>query len=112
MLRIEERIKIAIENNNFTITKRNTKFHRTIAKYFNDITGWFEGCDVHHLDENPCNNHPSNLLCCSRSEHLKFHKNRLGIPNSDETRKKLSIALKGKLKGRQSPMKGKIKSGK
>lgn len=34
-----------------------------------------EGCEIHHLDGDHYNNHPSNLLCVSIEEHLEIHKN-------------------------------------
>ncbi len=32
-----------------------------------------EGHDIHHIDGNPRNNEPSNLLAVTRSDHLKLH---------------------------------------
>jgi len=44
--------------------------HRMVAR---DILGKSEGFDVHHLDGNKRNNHPSNLECISASEHARIH---------------------------------------
>lgn len=45
-----------------------------IAKAFPEICGeWFEGCEVHHIDEDKSNNTPENLICLSRDEHLSIH---------------------------------------
>lgn len=100
-------LSIALETGNFVAKKRTPTFYVAVAKHFKDITGWYVGCDIHHIDFNPCNNHPSNLCCLSHSDHLKLHKNRLGKKMSDSTKEKLSVALTGLLKGRTSPMKGK-----
>lgn len=32
-----------------------------------------DGMDVHHIDENPLNNHVDNLLVCTKRQHLKIH---------------------------------------
>ncbi len=29
--------------------------------------------DIHHIDHNPGNNHPSNLVCWSKSKHARYH---------------------------------------
>jgi len=34
---------------------------------------WFEGCIVHHIDGDGCNNDPTNLVCMSRAEHSRLH---------------------------------------
>lgn len=54
-------------------TVRDVKFYIAIAKYFKDSTNWFDGCVVHHIDYNPCDNHPSNLQCLTRSDHSSLH---------------------------------------
>lgn len=56
--------------------------------------GYRPGYDIHHLDENKLNNALSNLEYLSRSEHIRLHTK--GKEKSDETRTKLSAALKGK----------------
>lgn len=55
-------------------TKENVKkvvgVHTVIAmKYLN----YFEGCVVHHKDENPHNNKLENLEIMSREAHIKIH---------------------------------------
>lgn len=72
-LNIEERLKIAIKTNNFKTNKRDGKFYKAIAMHFKDITGWFEGCHIHHKDFDYCNNHPSNLECITQFEHNLIH---------------------------------------
>jgi hypothetical protein len=37
--------------------------------------------EIHHLDENPLNNHPSNLIAVHKLDHLKLHQN--PEPDSD-----------------------------
>lgn len=46
-----------------------------------------KGHVIHHLDENKRNNDISNLVCISRSDHMRYH----GSHISEETRKKKSI---------------------
>lgn len=63
--------------------------------------GWRDGkeWDIHHLDENPLNNHLSNLVFLSHSEHSKLHhsgnKNYFyGKHHTDESKKKMSKSHK------------------
>lgn len=49
-----------------------TGAHNLIAQtYCND---WFDGCVVHHKDENKLNNNIDNLQCMTRAEHIRLHK--------------------------------------
>ncbi len=80
----------------------------------NTFFGYKLGYDVHHKDENPLNNSLSNLVYLTHSEHTKLHSTELlhnetraklslalkGKPFSDEHRAKLSTAMKGKNKGK------------
>lgn len=84
---------------------------RLVAKAFPDICGsWFDGCEVHHLDENPENKHADNLKVCTKEEHYAYHhdsrsemmKKRSGInsPNfgkkfTEEHRRKIGDAHRG-----------------
>jgi hypothetical protein len=45
--------------------------HQLVAMTFNDK--WFDGCIVHHLDEDKHNNYDYNLECMSREEHGRLH---------------------------------------
>ena len=48
------------------------------AKTYPEICGeYFEGCVVHHLDENPHNNSPYNLRVLSRAEHVEYHREKI-----------------------------------
>lgn len=106
-----------------SIKKKGFRIHRLVAKAFPEICGeWFEGCHVHHLDKNPNNSHATNLVVCTKEEHYTYHhddrveamKKRSGInhPNygkhpSEETRKKMSIGMKGLMSGEKHPNYGK-----
>ena len=73
---------------------RNKTFyaHIEVAKAFPEICGeWFDGCEVHHKDGNPLNNEASNLIVCTKAEHLAFHMDL-----------KKRLAEKEKIKNRQS----------
>lgn len=49
--------------------------HILVAQAFPEICGeWFEGCQVHHKDCNPSNNNPYNLVCLTREEHNRIHR--------------------------------------
>lgn len=49
--------------------------HILVAKAFPEICGeWFKGCDVHHKDGNPSNNNPYNLVCLTKKEHNRIHR--------------------------------------
>lgn len=56
--------------------KRKMYFvHQLVAKAFPEICGeWFEGCQVHHKDLNRSNNTPQNLVCLTKEEHNRIHK--------------------------------------
>lgn len=50
---------------------RKLALHREVFKHH---TGSLPpGCDIHHIDGDPDNNHPDNLQALSRSEHRKLH---------------------------------------
>lgn len=84
---------------------------RLVAKAFPEICGeWFDGCEVHHLDKNPENNHAGNLVVCTVKEHHEYHLEEFlerckkfkgvnhplyGTHPSEETRKKMSESRKG-----------------
>lgn len=94
MTKLEQKLQIAIKTDNFTTSKRYQYFYQAVAKHFKDLTGWFDGCVVHHIDENPCNNHPSNLKCMTNSEHAILHSKsrkgkKRGIPIDKEKLKEL-----------------------
>lgn len=48
---------------------------------------------IHHLDEDPWNNNPENLVAMHRPCHFSLHKK--GIPHSDEHRLHISLARRG-----------------
>ena len=95
---------------------RNRQLSRIVARAFPDICGeWFGGCQVHHLDENPLNNHADNLKVCTKEEHDAYHYEErrqrcierckgmkgtnhpmFGKKHSEETRRKISGAKRGK----------------
>ena len=64
--------------------------HQIMAHTF---FGWKPGFVVHHKDENKLNNTLSNLVYLTNSEHRKLHAGEL---LHEETRAKLSAAMKGK----------------
>lgn len=97
-MRNQKYIKM-IENKEFITKKRNKKFHKFVAERFKSWTMWFPGCDVHHWDENPCNNHPLNLGCMTHKEHMKLHGDaKKGILRSSEIKIKISKTKTGKTK--------------
>ena len=57
--------------------------------------GYKKDYDIHHIDENKMNNSLSNLVYLTKSEHSKIHK-KIGRTFSEETKQKLSEALKGR----------------
>ena len=49
--------------------------HVLVAITFPEICGkWFDGCQVHHIDQNPSNNMANNLICLSKDEHNAIHR--------------------------------------
>lgn len=106
MTKAEKQLQIAIETKNFITDKRDKRFHQAVAKRFKSWTMWFPGCVVHHWDENPCNNHPLNLGCMTRSEHMSLHmkgnKHNVGKKASDKTRNKMSKTRIGNTYGKRN----------
>lgn len=78
------------KKNGYVLTNIKGKSYKLsilVAMAFPDICGkWFEGCEVHHIDHNPSNNKPDNLIVLSQKEHRELHS------NSDETYCKRSCA--------------------
>lgn len=50
---------------------RVIEVHRIVAKLFDPY--YFEGCVVHHIDEDKHNNDISNLKCMTLKEHVDLH---------------------------------------
>jgi len=46
--------------------------HRMVCERLNRVVSG-SGLHVHHIDRNPGNNHPDNLLVCTREEHNRIH---------------------------------------
>lgn len=97
------------------LNSKPLKPHRLVAKAFPEICGnWFEGCEVHHLDKNPANNHADNLVVCTKEEHFEYHRedrtNRMlgdgnptkGRKRTEEERRKISVNKKGKYCGEKA----------
>ena len=65
------------ERNNYTYVNLGNKsysLHRIIAQAFPEICGeWFDGCEVHHIDNDTTNNKPDNLMVVTPEIHDKFH---------------------------------------
>jgi len=49
------------------------RVHRLVAMLF--CPDYFDGCEVHHKDENRQNNRVDNLVCMTKLEHLQEHGN-------------------------------------
>lgn len=75
----------------FNNKRKDMPIHILVAKAFPEICGeWFDGCEVHHKDENPENNNAYNLEVLSFEEHRRRH--------SLARRKKKEIKLIEKVK--------------
>jgi hypothetical protein len=62
------------------------KSHRLFYEFFHNIPKeGIEGDDVHHRDENPCNNRKENLFLMSHSEHSSYHKLKKNSSQTQET---------------------------
>ena len=49
--------------------------HIEVAKAFPEICGkWFKGCEVHHKDGNSLNNEATNLIVCTKAQHMEYHR--------------------------------------
>ena len=97
-----------ISNGYLRLTSTWEFVHRKIyEKYIGKIP---EGHQIHHLNEDKLDNSLENLICISCSEHRKLHmigdKNPMyGKHLSDEAKKKISIANKGRVRSEESKMK-------
>jgi len=73
------------------ISQKKYQVHRLVWNVFNGEIP--DGYHIHHIDENPQNNHLDNLALMPSNEHLKMHKT--GKHRSKETKQKMSISKKG-----------------
>lgn len=80
----------------------NKSIHRLVATAFISNPGEKE--QVNHIDGNKQNNVVKNLEWCSNTENQR-HAWRTGLKN-EETKKKISKTLKGKMTGEKNPMYG------
>lgn len=75
--------------------------HVLVAKHFPDICGkWFNGCCVHHKNNNRKDNNPENLMILSIKDHHKLHYKELPetfTKPSPKRSKSISIAKKGRV---------------
>lgn len=105
-----------ITDNNGVIQKTKIKDNRPIFKgyYLHRIQmytnyGYKANYVIHHIDKNPFNNKLDNLVYMTRSEHISLHKkgnkNTLGkhFNHTEETKKKMRKAAKGKRLGEANP---------
>lgn len=75
----KQRCTLFIEN-----SRKKIFVHILVAKSFPDFCGkWFDGCEVHHKDQNPSNNRIDNLIVLTHNQHIETH-NQLGIRNGDK----------------------------
>lgn len=76
---------------------RNKRLHRLIWEAYNGELS--EDMVIHHIDGDKTNNRIDNLKALSNSDHISLHnegnEGRKGKPLSEETKKKISDALKG-----------------
>ena len=98
MEKLETKYGIAyLENGYYRIYSSNKYYkqflHRLIYQDANKCT-LLKDSVIHHIDENPLNNDPSNLKLVSRGEHSILHNT--GKIASEETRKKMSNSHKGR----------------
>lgn len=50
-----------------------SRIHRLVARAFPEICGeWFDGCDVHHLNENTFDNRAVNLKVCKHVSNCNY----------------------------------------
>ena len=114
-IHVYERAKSKYRVTMVNVGSASGQLSRVVAKAFPDICGdWFEGCDVHHKDKNPENNHADNLVVCTKEEHFEYHRedrtNRMlgdgnptkGRKRTEEERHKISVELKGKYAGEKA----------
>lgn len=82
--------------------KQSNINHANAVEYFKSTGEWFEGCVLHHVNPDWKKNdlerynlwNPGDLQVMSKSDHMRLH--HLGQTLTDETRSKISEALKGK----------------
>ena len=77
---------------NYYSFKIKMNLHRYVYCYYNGIDEIPRDCCIHHVDHNHSNNNILNLKLITISEHSIFHSSSI----TEETRKKMSDARKGK----------------
>lgn len=103
-------LKPDITNNKQRVTLSNKRFmvHILVAKAFPEICGnWFEGCEVHHKDQNSSNNYADNLICLSHKEHRDLHiqlGSWAGENNSQYGKKPTQEMIQKRTKKRKKPI--------
>ena len=91
--------KARIYNGYYQITRSSKKenvgklLHRLVFEDYHNCK-LDKNDTIHHIDNNPLNNHPSNLICMSWKTHTILH-NKYN-PHSEETKQKISESLKGR----------------
>ena len=55
--------------------KVNVDYRKICREYYGYTSEQMKGMDVHHLDGDRDNNHPTNLLLVTPDEHAKIHEN-------------------------------------
>lgn len=89
--------------------RRYTYVHILVAEMF--VPNPEEKPIVHHIDGNPTNNDPANLMFVTRSQHRSIHNEGEKNPmyskqHTEEARRKMSESHKGLLVGEKNPMYG------
>lgn len=63
------------------INRKPVYIHRLVAQAFPEICGeWFDGCEVHHKNEDCTDNRAENLLVLTPEAHQELHKEKLSVP--------------------------------
>ena len=58
-----------------TVNRKPVSVHRIVAQAFPEICGeWFDGCEVHHKNEDCTDNRAENLLVLTPEAHKELHK--------------------------------------
>ena len=66
---------------NIRIDRRDLTIHRLVARTFDPE--FFDGCHIHHIDEDKQNNRLDNLQCLTPDQHYNLH-----FPNGEENKLK------------------------
>ena len=81
------------------------RLHRYVVEVFGNVPSEYKDengylldtVDVHHIDENPMNNDPSNLVALYRGEHVSYHNSTRKLVRDESNGRIIGVEKRGEL---------------